>query len=301
MKKKKNLFRKFTKKEEEEHLRFSYKTNQYEGQSTDQLMKTAMSRDLPMSSFFNDKSLRNALNLDDTKAKSLRSTFDLDGRKASRPACKMEDKQTGHFRQLWTQGNTVNMAEKGRAATTSDGTDGDEDDSNKDPEGDPPDRTAVKTSNGTNSDEDDSDGDPEGDPPDRTNRHPRWNERFPSPEERGDPHKSEFYHTYYKTGASEDQSRYNRTWEKHRDILARFDVSEKDAKPYYDQGYTNGYDDGFGDCFEGIQRDMYPMMPGGYDYDDDDDDDDDDDNNDAQPPEPPGHDAHYAYDHHGDY
>ena len=300
MKKKKNLFRKFTKKEEEENLRFSYKTNQYEGQSTDQLMKTAMSRDLPMSSFFNDKSLRNALNLDDTKAKSLRSTFDLDGRKASRPAYEMEDKQTGHFRQLWTQGNTVDMAEKGRAATTSDGTDGDEDDSNKDPEGDPPDRTAVKTSNGTNSDEDDSDGDPEGDPPDRTNRHPRWNERFPSPEERGDPHKSEFYHTYYKTGASEDQSRYNRTWEKHRDILARFDVSEKDAKPYYDQGYTNGYDDGFGDCFEGIQRDMYPMMPGGYDYDDDDDDDDDDDNNDAQPPEPPGHDAHYAYDYYGD-
>jgi hypothetical protein len=138
MKKKKNLFRKFTKKEEEEHLRFSYKTNQYEGQSTDQLMKTAMSRDLPMSSFFNDKSLRNALNLDDTKAKSLRSTFDLDGRKASRPAYEMEDKQTGHFRQLWTQGNTVDMAEKGRAATTSDGTDGDEDDSNKDPEGDPP-------------------------------------------------------------------------------------------------------------------------------------------------------------------
>ena len=65
MAKKKNRFRKFTKKEEEEHLRFSYKTNQYEGQSTDQLMKTAMSRDLPMSSFFNDKSLRNALNLDD--------------------------------------------------------------------------------------------------------------------------------------------------------------------------------------------------------------------------------------------
>ena len=47
MAKKKNRFRKFTKKEEEEHLRFSYKTNQYEGQSTDQLMKTAMSRDLP--------------------------------------------------------------------------------------------------------------------------------------------------------------------------------------------------------------------------------------------------------------
>ena len=74
----------------------------------------------------------------------------------------------------------------------------------------------------------------------------------------------------YKSDVSKDQSRYNRTWEKHRSILARFDVSEEDAKPYYDQGYTNGYDDGFGDCFEGIQRHMYPMMPGGYDYDDDD-------------------------------
>ena len=152
----------------------------------------------------------------------------------------------------------------------------------------------------TNGDEDDSDGDPEGDPPDRTNRHLHWNERFPSPEERGDPHKSGFYRTYYKSDVSKDQSRYNRTWEKHRNILARFDVREEDAKPYYDQGYTNGYDDGFGDCFEGIQRHMYPMMPGGYDYDDDDDDDDDTDN-DAQPPEPPDDDAHHAYDHRGDY
>lgn len=50
-----------------------------------------MSRDLPMSSFFNDKSLRNALNLDDTKAKNVRNALDLDGRKASRPAYEMED------------------------------------------------------------------------------------------------------------------------------------------------------------------------------------------------------------------
>ena len=116
---------------------------------------------------------------------------------------------------------------------------------------------------------------------------------------RGDPHKSEFYRAYYKTGVSKDPGRYNRTWGKYRDKYT--DVSEKNTtlRP----GYANGYDDGFGDCFEGIQRHMYPMMPGGYDYDDDDDDDndDDDDDNDAPPPEPPDHDAHYAYDHHGDY
>ena len=260
-------------------------------------MKTAMSRDLPMSSFFNDKSLRNALNLDDTKAKSLRSTFDLDGRKASRPACIMEDKQTGHFSQLWKKGSTVGMADKGCAANTSNGTNGDEDDSDGDPEGDPP-VDCSKTSNVTNIDEDDSDGDPEGDPPDRINRHPRWNERFPSAEERGDPHKSEFYRTYYKTGASEDQSRYNRTWENigislHALMLAKSTptILRQVTPTVMMMDLETG---------EGIQHDMYNDARG-YDYDDDDDDDDDDDNNDAQPPEPPGHDAHYAYDHHGDY
>ena len=190
MGKKKNRFRKLTKKEEEDFGRF--KTNQYEGQSTDQLMKTAMSRDLSMNSFFNDKILHCALDLDDIKAKSLRSALDFDDRKtttlngpnnghAERPACEEKDQQTDHFSQLWKQCSTVDMSEKGRAANIS---------------------------NGTNGDEDDSDEDPEGDPPDRTNRHRAGMRDFQA---RGDPHKSEFYRAYYKTGVSKDPGRYNRT------------------------------------------------------------------------------------------